>query len=145
MRRTAVAAALAMIGGAASAAPVPVTGQWLTAEGKALVEIGSCGAALCGRVVRVLKRPAPGVPLDRNNRDPSLRGRPVEGLSILSGFTAAGEGWHGRIYDPESGRSYRSELVRHGDMLDVKGCLGPFCRTQHWTARRPAPPFRKDA
>ena len=136
MRRFAIAAALAMVGGAASAAPLPVAGRWLTAEGKALVEIAPCGGALCGRVVRVLKRSSPGVPLDANNRDASLRRRPIEGLAILSDFTAAGDGWQGRIYDPESGRTYRSQIVRHGDVLDVKGCLGPFCRTQHWTARR---------
>ncbi len=133
MRRLGLLAALAA--GGAQAAPAPITGTWLTAEGKALVRIEPCGAQLCGRIVKVLKPRAGGPAIDSANRDPALRDRPMEGLSILTGFAAAGHGWQGRIYDPESGRSYRSQLVRRGDTLDVKGCLGPFCRTQRWTAR----------
>ena len=117
----------------ASAAP-PVTGRWLSDGGKALVELGPCGGAVCGRIVRILASTT-GVATDRNNPDPKLRARPLAGLTILSGFTDAGSVWKGRIYDPESGRSYRSELERRDGTLRVKGCLGPFCRTQVW---RPA-------
>lgn len=121
---------------AAAAPPAPVTGRWVTVEGKALVEIGPCGAALCGRIARVLK-PRPGGPaVDANNPDPTLRSRPIAGLTILSQFRPDGDRWRGRIYDPESGRSYRSELTRAGSALKVKGCIGPFCRTQEWTAAR---------
>ena len=137
MRRLALLAVL--VAGGAQAAPTPVTGTWLTDGGKALVRIEPCGAQLCGRIAKVLA-PQPGKPaLDSANRDPSLRGRSIEGLSILTDFAASGDHWSGRIYDPESGRTYRSELVRRGDTLDVKGCLGPFCRTRHWTAYRSSP------
>ena len=134
------AAALACLATAAGAAPAPVTGRWLTTEGKALVEVGPCGSgggpAICGRIARVLK-PRPGGPaVDANNPDPALRTRPIEGIVFLTGFTADGDRWKGRIYDPESGRTYRSELVRAGTTLKVKGCFGPFCRTQEWLAAR---------
>lgn len=120
----------------ATAAPAPVTGRWLTAEGKAIVEIASCGAQLCGRIARVLK-PRPGGPaVDANNPDPARRRQPIEGLTILTGFTASGDRWTGRIYDPESGRTYRSQLSAAGNVLKVKGCFGPFCRTQEWTRAR---------
>ena len=118
----------------AVAAPLPVTGLWTTPGNRALVQIAPCGAQLCGRIAKVLVRRPDGPTLDAVNHDPALRGRPIEGLSILTGFIPQGDGWAGRIYDPDSGRSYRSELKRRGDTLDVKGCLGPFCRTQHWTA-----------
>jgi uncharacterized protein (DUF2147 family) len=134
MRRLALVLLLAT--GAAHAAPAPVTGRWLTEEGKAIVEIAPCGAQLCGRIARVLK-PRPGGPaVDANNPDPALRNRPIEGISLLSGFTAAGDRWKGRIYDPESGRTYRSELRAEGTTLKVKGCWGPFCRGQDWTRTR---------
>lgn len=121
----------------AAAAPAPVAGRWLTVDGKALVEIAPCGQQLCGRIARVMK-PRPGGPaVDANNPDPALRRRPIAGLNILAGFTAAGDRWRGRIYDPESGRTYRAELIRDGSVLKVKGCVGPFCRTQQWTATRP--------
>lgn len=118
----------------AAAVPAPITGRWLTAEGKAVVEIAACGRSLCGRIARVLK-PRPGGPaVDVNNPDPALRGRPIRGIAILSGYRPSGDRWHGRIYDPESGRTYRSELSRVGGVLTVKGCWGPFCRSQQWTA-----------
>jgi len=125
-----------LVAGAASAAPQPVTGRWLTPEGKAIVEVAPCGQQLCGRIAKVLK-PRPGGPaVDSNNPDQRLRTRPIEGISILNGFAPADDRWKGRIYDPESGRTYRSELIRAGNILKVKGCFGPFCRTQEWTAAR---------
>ena len=91
---------------------------------------------MCGRIVKVLK-PRPGGPaVDANNPDAGLRRRPIEGLAILTGFAAKGDRWAGRIYDPESGRTYRSELRAAGTTLKVKGCFGPFCRTQDWTRAR---------
>lgn len=117
----------------AAAGPAPVAGRWITTEGKALVEIGPCGEQLCGRIVRVLKAPAAGPLTDLNNPDPALRRRPITGLVFLTAFRPDDDRWRGRIYDPESGRSYRSELIRAGGTLKVKGCIGPFCRTQIWT------------
>lgn len=117
----------------AYAAPAPVTGRWLTQGGKAIVDIEPCGAQLCGRIVRIV-RPDPGKPLnDANNPDKAQRSRPILGISILSAFVPSDDRWKGRIYDPESGRTYRSELRRTGNTLKVKGCFGPFCRTQDWS------------
>lgn len=120
----------------AAPGPAPVAGRWLTEGGKAIVAIAPCGAALCGRIARVLKPRPGGSAIDANNPDRSLRTRPIEGLAILSGFAPAGDRWRGRIYDPESGRTYRAELARAGAVLKVKGCWGPFCRTQDWSPLR---------
>ena len=65
--------------------------------------------------------------------DPALRKRRLLGLPILSGFTADGDMWRGRIYDPKSGKTYKSQVRRKPDgSLEVKGCVGPFCQTQVW-------------
>jgi len=134
MMLAAAAALLAAVG--AAAAPAPVAGRWLTLEGKAIVEIAPCGAQLCGRIVKVLK-PRPGGPsVDANNPDPAKRSRPIEGIAILSNFSPAGDRWKGQIYDPESGRTYRSELTRNAGTLHVKGCWSFFCKTQDWTLAR---------
>ena len=134
MRRAALPLALLLV----AAAPAPIAGRWLTDEGKAVVEIGPCsgggGSALCGRIARVLKPKPGGRAVDANNPDPALRNRPMAGIVFLTGFQPSGDRWRGRIYDPESGRTYRSELARDGAGLKVKGCLGPFCRSQRWTA-----------
>ena len=126
-------AGLALAAAPAFAAAPQVSGRWLTEGGKAIVEIAPCGQHLCGHIVRIVK-PDPGKPLnDANNPAEGLRSRPILGLAILSGFKPGADRWKGQIYDPQSGRTYRSELLREGGTLKVKGCLGPFCRTQDWS------------
>lgn len=59
----------ALIAAAPSHAAQPISGRWLTVEGKAIVEIASCGNGLCGRITRIVK-PTPGRPhTDINNPD----------------------------------------------------------------------------
>ena len=129
-------AALALLGAASAPAPAPIGGHWITVDGKALVEIGTCGAQTCGRIVRVLKVDPTKPTTDTNNPNKALRTRPIVGMVFLTGFAPDDDRWRGRIYDPESGKSYRSELIRTGNSLKVKGCIGPFCRTQTWTAAK---------
>lgn len=129
--------ALLALAGAADAA-TPITGRWLTEDGKAVIAIAPCpggrGPSLCGRVERVLKAPPGASGRDSNNPDPALRSRPMVGVPILSAFADAGGDWRGRIYNPEDGRSYKSIVTRERDgSLKVKGCIAFFCKTQRWT------------
>ena len=119
-------------------AATPVTGKWITAEKDSIIEIGACGDKVCGRVLRVMKMMSNGkMPLDANNPDPALRDRSVQGMTILSGFTDGGSLWNGRIYDPKSGKTYKSKLTRNPDgTLKVQGCIGFLCKAYTWTAVR---------
>lgn len=118
----------------------PVTGRWLTAEQDAVILVAPCGGSagkgsLCGTIERFLVAPPQGNDQrDVNNPDPAKRKRRLLGATpILSSFTADGDLWRGQIYDPKSGKSYRSVLRRKGaGALEVKGCIGPFCQTQVW-------------
>ena len=132
MKRTCTIVALACTIPASAA--VPVTGRWLTAERDSIIQIGACGKSVCGRVVKVLKMMPDGrAPIDANNPDPRLRTRAVEGITILTGFTDQGSIWLGRIYDPKSGKSYKSKLSRNPDgTLNVQGCVAFFCRAFTW-------------
>jgi len=132
VKRALAAAALLTV----AAAPAPITGRWVTEDRAALVEIAPCGPALCGRIVRVLKADPSKPTTDVNNPEVGLRKRPIVGLPFLTGFVAEGDQWNGRIYDPRNGRSYRSVVTRAGGVLKVKGCYGPFCRTQTWAQSR---------
>jgi uncharacterized protein (DUF2147 family) len=124
----------AAIGFAPAIAAEPVAGRWVTAEKDAVVAIKPCGKTVCGMIDRFLVPPPEGADQrDINNPDAKLRSRKLLGLPILSNFTADGDIWRGRIYDPKSGKSYRSILRRKGpNALEVKGCIGPFCQTQVW-------------
>lgn len=127
---------LLLIAAVASAAQ-PVTGRWITQDGKAIVTIGDCGKTVCGRVTRILAPTPQGPPLDENNPNRALRRRPVLGLEILSGFTDAGNDWRGRIYSPEEGKTYKSILQRQPNgTLKAQGCVLFFCKTLYW---KPAP------
>lgn len=125
-------APVAMLAGAMAPATT-ITGTWLTEDRDAHVEVAPCGKSLCGRVVKFLVAPPDGIDqCDTENPDPKLRKRRLLGLAVLTGFARDGDRWRGRIYDPKSGKSYRSVLERQGNTLTVKGCIGPFCQAQQW-------------
>lgn len=128
---------LAALPAPAFAAP-DITGNWLVEDRKAVVTIARCGQAYCGRIARILVRDPSWNGRDVNNPDPKLRGRPVEGLTILSGFKRDARGMSGgRIYDPNSGRSYKSHLRLNADgSLKVSGCVTIICQSQRWTRAR---------
>ncbi|MEM7767055.1 MAG: DUF2147 domain-containing protein [Pseudomonadota bacterium] len=131
---------------AAQAEPVAgskdVFGTWATEDGSARIEITDCGdGSPCGRVVWIdqasmRERLTPETAVDENNPDPARQGDPVLGLLMLSDFEEKRNDWRGgTIYDPETGRTYGSRLKRRDDgTLQVKGCVGPICQTQTWTA-----------
>ena len=99
-----------------------------------MIAIGKCGEVTCGRIARFLVTPPDGLDQrDIYNPDRKLRTRKLLGLPILTDFTIDGDLWRGRIYDPNTGKSYRSVLRRkNANTLEVKGCIGPFCQTQTW-------------
>jgi uncharacterized protein (DUF2147 family) len=136
MIRLAFIAAAAITAAPALAAP-DINGDWVTQDRTALVTIAPCGAALCGTIAKALII-KPGHPqTDVHNPDPHLRSRKLIGMKILSGFSPRRDRWDkGRIYDPESGKSYRSLLKLNPDhSLKVSGCIAFFCQSQRWTRR----------
>jgi uncharacterized protein (DUF2147 family) len=95
-----------------------------------MVEIFSCGEKLCVKVVG-MKNPnyvdayygPVGAPkTDLKNPDMALRRRPILGLQVIEGLSAAGnDTWeHGKCYDPESGNTYRCKL--HSISWDRLNC-----------------------
>lgn len=127
------AAALAAIPAAASAAD-PIDGRWVTEEGDAEVTIGKCGASVCGKISKFIVPPPDG-PDQRDiyNPDPAKKTRRLMGLPILTSFKEEDALWRGRIYDPKSGKSYRSVVRRKSaNTIEVKGCISFFCQTQIW-------------
>lgn len=121
---------------APSARAADVAGLWATPKNGGRVEISRCGQSLCGRLVSSDDIEVdPGFP-DVNNRDRSLRGRPLKGLLILHGFGGGPGRWTGgKVYNPEDGATYSGSLELVGDdRLRLKGCIVvPLCRSQAWT------------
>ena len=130
--------ALILLSSAAGASATDVTGNWVTEDRSAVIAIQRCGASVCGSVAKILIVKPNHPQTDVKNPDPRLRSKPILGLRIISGFTQKGDRWdNGRIYDPNSGRSYKSKLVLNRDgSLNVSGCVAFICRTQRWTRAR---------
>ena len=130
-------AAVTLLATAAQAA-APITGRWVTESKDGVVEIYQCGTQVCGKLAKFLVPPPNGVgQKDINNPNKALRGRTLLGMNILTGFKEVGDQWKGQIYDPKSGKSYRSVVYKgKSGNLVVKGCIGPFCQAQSWTAAR---------
>jgi uncharacterized protein (DUF2147 family) len=113
-----------------------IAGRWQTDDGKAIVEVAPCGAAMCAKIARFLVPEPRGGARDDKNPDKALRTRPLLGVQILSGLKADGGAWKGRGYSPEEGRNFNATVTANGNKLNVRGCVSLFCRTVVWTRAR---------
>lgn len=135
---SALLAACLLLGAAPAAAgdADAIVGVWKTDptdRGYAHVEVSRRDGLFEGRVVWLSKPdfppgdPAAGEPkVDRLNPDLELRGRPILGMELMGGFRYADGVWKGgRIYDPETGKTYRC-TIRLGDdgTLRLRGFIG---------------------
>jgi len=113
-----------------------VHGLWLTEAKDGHVEIKDCGDGTpCGTLVWVDPHTSE-TELDARNADETLRTRALIGVPIIWGFAKGKNNWRkGKIYNPEDGKTFSSSirLLKDGT-LKVKGCLGPICITNIWTA-----------
>lgn len=117
--------------------PDAVVGSWLTASGKAIVQIYKEGDKYNGKIIW-LKNPNydDGKPkVDKNNPDKSKQTAPLMGLNMLKGFVYRKGQWlDGTIYDPENGKTYSCYIKYREGMLDLRGYIGISLvgRTQTW-------------
>jgi len=124
-----------------------IIGIWHTTGDKSEVQIVKRGGRYYGQIVS-LKEPnwpptaKPGLAgtpkKDKNNPDPTLRGRLITGIEVMSDFLPDGKDhWdEGKIYDPENGKTYKSKMTLTGaNRLEVRGYIGISLigRTVVWT------------
>jgi uncharacterized protein (DUF2147 family) len=121
----------------ARAAPDPAFGEWLNEDGLGRIAVGPCAghpAEACG-AIDWLKDPVGHPSHDVNNPDRALRGRPLVGVLVVRDMKNAGPGrWTGgKLYDPESGKSYDGKLrALSTDRLQVTGCVLFVCESETW-------------
>ena len=134
------AAAIAMVLGtvAVHAQGTEPVGTWLTEKGDARVKITKCGSGICGVIVGLREAidHATGQPqVDDKNPNPSLRTRPVIGISLFISMRPSAPGkWSGQIYNADDGGTYVSNVTFNGgDALRVEGCVGMICGGETWS------------
>jgi uncharacterized protein (DUF2147 family) len=111
------------------AAPVDaadqIFGEWWTPGFNARVAIYECGEEACGKITWAWEE----TPQDIADKQPLI------GRGIFSGLKrlAPGKWGDGRIYNPEDGRSYASNIaLLTTNTLEVNGCVMLFCKRQVW-------------
>lgn len=116
----------------AAAQPASPAGAWITQSRNLEIAIAPCAAALCGDVTRVLGNAS------MTAAGGAMKAAPANvGQRILSNLTPHGDGWRGKIYNRENGRTYDCAVRRlaNGD-LEVRPyvALPLFGQTQIWKA-----------
>ena len=142
----------ALAADAAGAGRAGALGIWTTSGGESQIRIAPCGPALCGRIVWLKDPYEKDGTLSRDTKNPvaAKRRRTVLGLTILTGMRpdpAKPDEWQdGRIYDPQSGKTYHADMWLKGtNKLRFHGYIGVplFGETTTWTRAaktNPLPP-----
>jgi uncharacterized protein (DUF2147 family) len=122
-------AALALASG--PAADSALLGRWWNSDGTVAVDVGHCGALLCGRVVRA----------DQHQQEKARRAGVANmvGLDVMRNFQAvSGTRWKGTVFVPARNRAFRSTITRLNDReVSVEGCLLLFvCQHETWRRTR---------
>ncbi len=114
-----------------------IFGYWLTSG--SIVKIETCNNSICGEISTVFTEEGvdPKSILDENNKDKLKRERSIVGINILSDFSIEKSDQKifkgGKIYDPRSGNTYKSNLYLNEDgTLKVEGCLAFICDGEEW-------------
>jgi uncharacterized protein (DUF2147 family) len=118
-----------------------IIGNWKTKDGKGIIQIYKNADKYQGKIIWLKEPndPKTGKPqLDIQHPDKQNHNRPVLGLVNMWGFKYSAENeWSaGKIYDPESGKTYSCKLsLSSTDKLKVRGYVGVAAlgRTETWT------------
>jgi len=128
-----------MAHGGAQAQDTSPVGLWKNIDDEshkpvALIRITQHGAELIGAIEKVFnpKEPNPVC----NACTGTDKGKPIVGLTILTGMKKDGDQYAGKILDPKNGKTYRStlEIIENGQKLKVRGYIAVswLGRTQIW-------------
>jgi uncharacterized protein (DUF2147 family) len=120
--------------GTLSAQQTGILGYWRE-PGGSVIHVATCGKDVCA-ILASISPTAPGR-VDNNNPDKNLRGRTLCGLRLGEGFRMVNptRAEDGKLYDPNSGRTYRGRMESHGDELSLRGYVGIALlgRTEKWS------------
>lgn len=103
----------------------PVAGIWKTEvdDGAyAHVTMAPCGSQICGTISRTF------------NSGGEYKSENL-GKPIVWDMEAQGGGAYknGQIWQPSTGKVFKSKMTLKGSSLKVSGCVGPICKGQTWT------------
>lgn len=115
-----------------------IEGKWKTiddetGQAKSIVEIfKKSDGKYYGKVTQLLIKPAVATCVDCKD---DRKGKPILGMEVVRGMKKEGATFTGgTITDPKTGKTYKCNIERNGDKLDVRGYVGfsLIGRSQTW-------------
>ena len=137
--------ALVTLGGLAFPALAQITGgdhilgTWLSEKKDGKIEVYKVGKQYFGKLVwgqRMYAADGKTPNKDVRNPDPNLRTRNYKDLVLLTNFVYDdGQYTDGKVYDTESGTTYRCVMKLKDNVLHIKGYVGTplLGKTTEWT------------
>jgi uncharacterized protein (DUF2147 family) len=132
---------LVMAAGAAADDRDAVLGEWASKD--SVIDVKETNGTLHATLIAILDPvykagedgPVGATRADMKNPNSGLRARPLVGLDLLSDYQYKDGKWQGNLYDPQSGKTYKSQMTVSSDgKLQMRGYIGSpmFGRTQEW-------------
>ena len=126
-----------------------ILGTWLSEKKDGVIKVSKNGDSFRGHLIAFEKQKEDigKVVLDKNNPEDKLKSRKLKGIEMFWGFSFDDDEWSGgQIYDPVSGKTYKSYMSLDGkDTLNLRGYVGIplFGRTSVWTRIDKIPEFKE--
>jgi uncharacterized protein (DUF2147 family) len=126
-----------------------IIGTWLSEKKDGVIKVSLNEGQFRGHLIAFKKDKVDlvKVSLDKNNPDEKLKVRKLRGIEMLWGFKFDDDEWSGgKIYDPISGKTYKSYMSLDGkNTLNLRGYVGIplFGRTSVWTRIDEIPKFKE--
>jgi uncharacterized protein (DUF2147 family) len=126
-----------------------IIGTWLSEKKDGVIKVSLNEGQFRGHLLAFKKDKVDlgKVSLDKNNPDEKLKVRELRGIEMLWGFKFDDDEWSGgKIYDPISGKTYKSYMNLDGkNTLNLRGYVGIplFGRTSVWTRIDKIPKFKE--
>ena len=129
------------VGAVAADDPNAVVGRWAATD--SVIEVVATDGTLRATIIAILypvyregeDGPVGAAKVDLKNPDQGQRARPIVGMDLLSDYAFKDGKWQGNIYDPKSGKTYKSQMTVSSDgKLLMRGYIGTpmLGRTQEW-------------
>ena len=139
--RFCIALFIAGLATSALADPMSPVGSWNTIDDKtnqpkSVVRIAEKDGVISGTVEKIIDPAKQDSKCDECASDDPRKGKPVIGMTILTGLKKEGDNVYGggRILDPNNGKIYnaRVTVIDGGKKLEMRGSFLFFWRTQTW-------------
>ncbi|KQS28201.1 DUF2147 domain-containing protein [Dyadobacter sp. Leaf189] len=115
-----------------------ILGDWISEEKDSRIEIYKTGQVYFGKLVwsvDLFEADGTTSRKDVQNRETNLRTRELHNVNLLQDFVYSDGIWdNGKMYDPQSGKTYNCILRLKNDLLEIRSYIGfPLLgRSTYW-------------